>query len=64
MEFRTAVEFFMRQLPKAGYKLGEGDAEQDEAESGFSGHEITGRWKVNGILDCPNAVTLALFVNR
>lgn len=63
-EFRKAVEFFVNELPAAGYRNGEGDAEQDEAESRFSGKGITGKWKVNGILNCPDAVTLSLLVSR
>lgn len=61
-EFKQAVAFFQRELPAAGFQLGEGDAEQDEAESSFSGHGVTGRWRVNGILQCPNAVTLTVAV--
>lgn len=63
-EFRKVVEFFVEELPAAGYKNGEGDAEQDEAESHFSGKGVTGKWKVNGILNCPDAVTLSLLVSR
>jgi hypothetical protein len=34
----------------------------DEAESRFDGPGMTGKWKVNGILGYPDAVTLALYV--
>jgi hypothetical protein len=63
-EFRNAVAFFVERLPAAGYELGEGDSEQDEAESFFSGKGITGKWKVNGILNCTQAVRLTLSVSR
>lgn len=61
-DLRTAAVFFTEELPAAGYQLGEGDAEQGEAESVFAGHGYRGRWRVNGILDCPNAVTLSLAI--
>jgi hypothetical protein len=61
-EFRRAVDFYVTDLPRAGYRLGRGDAEMDEAEAFFSGPSAKGKWKVNGILNCPQAVTLALFV--
>jgi hypothetical protein len=35
----------------------------DEAESFFRGAEMRGKWKVNGILNCPSAVTLTLLVS-
>jgi hypothetical protein len=63
-EFRLAVDFFVTKLPAAGYRNGAGDAEMDEAEASFVGPGLTGKWKVNGILNCPQAVTLALLVNR
>jgi hypothetical protein len=61
--FRSAVEFFVVKLPAAGYLNTTGDAEMDEAESFFRGAEMRGKWKVNGILNCPSAVTLTLLVS-
>jgi hypothetical protein len=34
----------------------------DEAESNFRGASVRGKWKVNGILGCAEAVRLTLFV--
>ena len=64
LEFRTAVDFYVMKLPAAGYQLGAGDAEQAEAEALFLGKSVRGKWKVNGILNCPDAVTLTLLVGR
>jgi hypothetical protein len=63
-DFRSAVLFFVTKLPAAGYVNGAGDAEMDEAEALFTGDGVSGKWKVNGILNCPGAVTLAVFVKR
>jgi len=63
-DFRSAVQFFVTKLPAAGYVNGAGDAEMDEAEALFTGDGVSGKWKVNGILNCPGAVTLALLVKR
>jgi hypothetical protein len=60
--FRSAVEFFVTKLPAAGYVNTVGDAEMDEAESNFRGASVRGKWKVNGILGCAEAVRLTLFV--
>jgi hypothetical protein len=60
--FRSAVEFFVVELPAAGYVNTAGDAEMGEAESFFVGAGVRGKWKVNGIPLCANAVKLALYV--
>lgn len=60
---REASDFFREELPKAGFELGEGDAENDEAEQAFSGHGLDGQWKVHSILDCPDAVSLTIALN-
>ncbi len=62
LEFRSAVDFYVTKLPAGGFQLGGGDAEQDEAEALFLGERIRGKWKVNGILNCPDAVRLTLLV--
>lgn len=64
LDFRTAVDFYVTKLPAAGYQLGAGDAEQDEAEAQFLGESVRGKWKVNAILNCADAVTLTLLVGR
>ncbi|HEX9352179.1 MAG TPA: hypothetical protein VF877_12985 [Gaiellaceae bacterium] len=61
-DFRSAVSFFVTKMPAAGYRNGAGDAEMDEAEALFTGPNLHGKWKLNGILGCPGAVTLALYV--
>lgn len=62
LDFRSAVQFYVVNLPHAGYQLSGGDAEQDEAEAFFLGKGVRGKWKVNGILNCPRAVTVTLLV--
>jgi hypothetical protein len=61
-DIQKAAKFFVDELPRAGYQLGRGDSEQGEAEAPFTGRGVRGKWRVNGILDCPNAVTLTLVV--
>jgi hypothetical protein len=63
-EFRNVVEFFVATMPAAGFRNGAGDAEMDEAEALFNGPGVNGKWKVNGILACPGAVRLAVYVRR
>lgn len=63
VELSAASDFFREEMPKAGFTLGEGDAEGDEAEQAFSGHGLEGQWKVHSILDCPDAVSLTIALN-
>ena len=62
--FKDAAAFFQNKLPAAGYKLLEGDAEMDEAESTFAGNGYQGKWKINGILNCPKAVRLTIAIAK
>jgi hypothetical protein len=64
MSFKETAAFFQSKLPAAGYKLLEGDAEMDEAESTFAGRGFQGKWKINGILNCPGAVRLTLAIGK
>jgi hypothetical protein len=64
LTFQEAVRFFFTTLPAAGYVNGLGDAEMDEAESFFTGSALHGKWKVNGIASCPNAVVVTLYVKE
>jgi hypothetical protein len=64
LEFRNAVAFYVSELPRRGYQLGGGDAEMGEAEALFLGATVHGKWKVNGIPNCPKAVLLSLLVTR
>ena len=63
LDFRAAVDFYVSGLPRKGYQLGAGDAEMTEAEAMFLGERVRGKWKVNGMPDCPSAVTLTLLVS-
>jgi hypothetical protein len=62
VDIQKAAEFFVDELPRAGYEPGPGDSEQGEAEAPFTGQGVRGKWKVNGILNCSNAVILTLVV--
>jgi hypothetical protein len=60
--FGSAVRFYVTKLPEAGYVNTVGDAEMGEAESFFVGAGVRGKWKLNGIPLCADAVRLALYV--
>jgi hypothetical protein len=63
MRLKDAAAYLQEQLPTAGLRPGEGDAELDEAEQSFSGHNLEGQWKVHSVLDCPDAVSLTIAVS-
>jgi hypothetical protein len=59
-DLEAARDFFNEQLPTRGYKLGEGDAEEHEAETEFEGHGVDGRLKLHDVSGCDGALTLEI----
>lgn len=59
VDLQEAEAFFSEALPERGYQVGVGDAEGTESEAPFTGNGFRGKWRVNGIADCP-AVRLTL----
>lgn len=55
-------DFFRRELPKAGFELGEGDAEEHEAETEFTHEGSEGRLKLRDVSGCDGALTLAIAI--
>lgn len=57
-DVKGAKDYFERELPKAGYDVGEGDSEDHEAEMEFDGNGAQAHLKVHDIDGCPGALTL------
>jgi hypothetical protein len=57
-------DFFVGRLPAAGFRLGAGDSESAEAEAGYSGHGVHGRWKVRAVDGCPGALAIQIAVRQ
>jgi hypothetical protein len=65
LDLVPAARFFVRELPRNGFRLGAGDSEQGfEAESAFAGHGTSGRFKVRVLPACRGAVLLLVAVSR
>jgi len=62
---RDVLAFLNRELPKAGFTLSGGEAEDNDAESDWSSPDRRGRWAIRAIPGCDNdtAVTV-LYTNR
>jgi len=63
-EIRDVAATLIDGLPQAGFELGEGDSEEHEAESHFSGKGFAGFFKLNTVGGCDGANTLALVLTR
>jgi hypothetical protein len=63
-EIREVAESLLDGLPQAGFDLGEGDSEEHEAESHFSGNGFAGFFKLNTVGGCAGANTLAVVLTR
>jgi hypothetical protein len=57
---RDVADRLLDEFPGAGYELGEGDSEEHEAESHFSGNGFDGFFKLNTVGGCDGANTLAV----
>ena len=57
-ELEDARDYYQEELPKAGFELGEGDAEDEEAETEFNGHGFEGHLKLRTIEGCDDALSL------
>jgi hypothetical protein len=65
LELLPAVRFLIRELPRQGFRLGQGESEPGfEAESGFVGHGVVGRFRVRVLPRCRGAVLLVVAVSR
>ena len=60
LSLRESVLFVVRQLPKAGYTLGRGDAEASEADAPFSRGDIRGTFKIAAVASCRTQWLLAI----
>jgi len=59
-DLEAARDYYKEQLPKHGFELGEGDAEEEEAETEFDGHGFEGHLKLRTIEGCANALSLGV----
>ncbi len=65
LELLPATRFFIRELPRRGFRLGPGESEPGlEAEAGFAGHGIIGRFKVRVLPRCRGAALLVVSISR
>lgn len=56
--FNTTLQFFMKGLPAAGFRIGDHDAEPPrEGEGEYIGHGFVGRFKIRSIAGCSGALT-------
>jgi len=57
-KFATSLTFFMSELPAAGFRIGDHDAEPPrEGEGAYVGHGYIGRFKIHSIPGCTSALT-------
>jgi hypothetical protein len=65
LELLAATRFFVFALPRKSFRLGPGESEPGfEAEGGFTGHGIVGRFKVRALPRCRGAALLVVSISR
>ncbi len=63
-DFRKTLGFMQRAYPAAGLTLTEGEVEDRDAESNFTGHGLVGRWTIREIPDCGGSTLVTVLVAR
>lgn len=63
-EFRETLGFMQRAYPAAGLTLTEGEVEDRDAESNFTGNGLVGRWTLREIPDCDGDTLVTVLVAR
>lgn len=51
-DVKTTLRFLQEHVPAAGFKLTEGEVEQHDAESNWSGRGYRGRWTIRELPQC------------
>ena len=59
---RAARDWFRHELPRSGYRLGAGDAEEHEADTLFSGRGFVGHLRLRDLGGCRGTVSLEIAV--
>lgn len=62
--FRETLAFMQRAYPAAGLTLKEGEVEDRDAESNFTGNGLVGRWTLREIPDCHGDTLVTVLVAR
>lgn len=60
LSLHDGVRFVLKQLPAAGYTLGQGDSESDEADAPFSKGAVQGSFRLSATQPCTTTVTLTI----
>lgn len=62
--FRDTLGFMQRAYPAAGLTLAEGEVEDRDAESNFTGDGLVGRWTLREMPDCHGDTLVTVLVAR
>ena len=54
----------MQQIPAAGFKLTEGEVEENDAESNWTGNGYLGRWAIREMPDCTNQTSVTVLAQK
>ena len=60
LSLHDGVRFVLKQLPAAGYTLGQGDSESDEADAPFTKGTVQGSFRLSATQPCSTTVTLTI----
>jgi hypothetical protein len=63
-DVKAVLEQLQKGLPGAGYELTEGEVEERDAESNWTGKGYTGRWAIREVAGCPEQTSVTVLSAR
>ena len=62
--FKETLAEMQKAYSSRGWSPSEGEVEERDAESNFSGHQLRGRWAIRQIPDCPESTSVSVLVGK
>jgi hypothetical protein len=59
-DVKSVLKQLQTDVPKAGFQLTEGEVEERDAESNWTGNGYTGRWAIREVADCTDQTSVTV----
>lgn len=63
-DVKTVLAQLQKEVPGAGFRLTEGEVEERDAESNWSGNGYTGRWAIREVAGCPEQTSVTVLAAK
>jgi hypothetical protein len=63
-DVKAVLKQLQTDLPKAGFTLTEGEVEEHDAESNWTGNGYSGRWAIRSVADCTDQTSVTVLAAK